>query len=687
MRLPIKTTVDFSSLKLNPSLLKSIEEEGFKQLSPIQEMTLEPILSGKDIFAQAETGSGKTGAFVIPILEQILRDEKSGQIEAHESRYAVLSPTRELAQQTHTVFQKFGKQLGIESCCIVGGESMQKQKTLIGKGVHVLVATPGRFADLIKQKVIALEHCKGVVFDEADRLFDMGFKKDIEFILSKAAPDRQLIMLSATSNMDVLRTAYKFKSHPEELKLNEDSLLVEHVVHKLAMVSREEKFSLLVNLLREKEDVYAIVFCNTQLQTHTVAEWLIQMGFKAKPISGRMPQNKRTALMKDFRSKDVTILVCTDVAARGLDIKNVNLVINYDLPQEAANYVHRIGRTGRAGEEGHAVSFCAHEDCEFLDPIYDLIESKIDKMDLQDSDFATDICHKPRLDRKTLTLMAPRGNQQREGRQRDKYEGKKQGSQRKDERKRDDHKTQGPDRQTDRQTDRQRPQASSVNKETREVRPRIDRRFFEFEGHGVEAGSSKAMAFFKLEDESLLGHEILEKGRRKFFFFGPQKLKVKYYIKPIYKKLLLPFLINIIKKSNLSLFVKVSFKAPNLFINFSGKDERLLVDNSFELLNAFEQLVITYLQSRITLQRSLKIQLKCAKSSQRPVRKNDDEELIKMAEALKKKVLSSQKAQRMKALNPGERRVIHQHFESDKDVKTSSIGDGRFKKVELSLRA
>lgn len=625
-------------------------------------MTMEPILSGKDIFAQAETGSGKTGAFVIPIIEQILRDNKEGSIGAHESRYVILSPTRELAQQTFKVCNMFGKELGIDSCCIIGGENIEKQKKLIGEGVHILVATPGRMVDLIKQKVVALKECKAVVFDEADRLFEMGFKKDIEFILGSTPKSRQIIMLSATSNQEVLSTVYKFNSHPEELKLNEDSLLVDHLDHKLAMVDQKEKFSLLVSLLRKKEDAYAIVFCNTQFQTHSVAEWLIAMGFKAKPISGRMAQNKRTKLMKDFREKKVTILVCTDVAARGLDIKNVNLVINYDLPQEAANYVHRIGRTGRAGEEGQAISFCAYEDCENLDPIYELIEAKIPKMDLDDDDFAKDICKKPYIDKKSLRVSTDN----RENKHKKKTDHKKDRQPKKDREYKVKEKTQ--------------------NKPVQNPGKRIDRRFFEFTSTSEKIASIKAMEFFKIHDEALLGHEVLEQGSKKYILFGPRETKYKFFIKPIYKKLLLPFLIELVTKMKLDLYVKVAFKPTTLYVNFSGKDEKYLTENKFELLNAFEYIIKNYLQSRVVLHQGLKIQVKCSKGKAQSKDSKDEQRILKIAKSMRKKVLEKNESIKLKPMNSAERRIVHQFFQDDEKIKTSSIGEGKLKQVELSLK-
>ena len=315
-----ETEHTFRDFDLNPELIKGLDKAGFTKPSPIQEMTIKPILEGKDIFAQAETGSGKTGSFAIPILEDLAKHRELTP-EDGEPLYLVLSPTRELAQQTDKVFKEFGTEMGITTVCLIGGESIQKQKELLSKKPHVLVGTPGRILDLLRQKSTSLSKVKGVVFDEADRLFDMGFQKDVEAIVSKAPKSRQLIMVSATSNQEVLRLAYRLHSDPLELRLNVDDLTVDNIDQKLALIDSKEKMPLLVNILRNHKDTYAIVFCNTQIQTHVVAEWLAQLGFPAKAISGALSQNKRTRLMQEFRDRKVTILVCTDVAARGLDIK------------------------------------------------------------------------------------------------------------------------------------------------------------------------------------------------------------------------------------------------------------------------------------------------------------------------------------------------------------------------------
>ena len=669
----INTNTPFSDFGLDTKLLAALSTAGWETASPIQELTIEPILDGKDIFAQAETGSGKTGSFAIPIMEIHLRAD-SPAAEANLPQWLVISPTRELAQQTDSVFTKLGKEIGMNTACVIGGESIEKQIELIKAGTHILVATPGRLADLIKQGEVKLSKVQGVVFDEADRLFDMGFKKEIEFILGKVPKSRQMIMVSATTNLDVLQTAYKFHSHPIELKIESDSLLVDKIDHQLAMVSREEKFALLVGLLRRQEDAYAIVFCNTQFQTHSIAEWLIAMGFKATPISGRLAQNKRTRLMDDFRAKKTTILVCTDVAARGLDIKKVNLVVNYDLPQEAASYVHRIGRTGRAGEEGLAVSFCAFEDCEYLDPITRMIGNPIPRMELTDASFATDLCKKPYINRDSLQLE----EDTRPGRREKKPA-------------RENSKPKAP-----------------TKTETRhapvplDIRPINDKRSFVIDCDSLKKASSEALHFWRLSDEELLGHEIIEQGRKKFIFFGPRKNKYKFFIKPIYKRILTPFIEDIIVRSGLDLQVRVSFKEPLLKVTFSGEDEKMLTEDNANLIMSFEHLIKEFLVPRVRPHKGLKLSVRAQndipqrfdrgpstsnRSDTRPRRNKPDEKtLIAMAEKFKEELYNKNAPVLMKALSPAERRIVHQHLSEDPKIKTSSIGDGRFKQIEISLR-
>lgn len=571
-------------------------------MTPVQELTFGPIVDGKDIFAQAETGSGKTAAFAVPILELLISGDMDIPVSQGRALYIVLSPTRELAQQTHSVFQTLGKPLNITSACIIGGESIEKQKELLGNGAHILVATPGRLADLIRQNQAKVNDCLAVVFDEADRLFDMGFKKEIEFILSEMPNDRQIIMVSATSNYDVLHTAYKYNSHPEELKVNQESILVETIDHNLVMVGSNEKFAFLANLLQKQSDSYAIVFCNTQFNTHLVAEWLKAMGMKASPISGRLPQHKRTKLLADFRSKDVTILVCTDVAARGLDIKDVPLVVNYDMPSEAANYVHRIGRTGRAGKDGKAFSLCAPEDCQYLEPIQEYIGSKIPHYQIADHDLCRSICKRPYIDRKSLRVV-------------DRETGKpiKPSSSPSGRRADDRLSTDKPITQKGRTMTTPEPKTAQARRSERI-------RHLEITTSCPKDLTKKALKHFNIEDEELLKVEVLKQGRKKFIVFGPRHTTYRVEVRPIFKRLLQPFLKGLFEMANLELEARVSFRDPQVRISIAGNDAGLLFRDRCQLLDALDTVIRRYLGQKLNLEENIKILVEGPKKEDRPQR-------------------------------------------------------------------
>ncbi|MBT3236614.1 MAG: DEAD/DEAH box helicase [Bdellovibrionales bacterium] len=671
--------------------MHTVNQGGLLNASLIQDIAIEPILAGEDISIQAKTGSGKTAAFAIPIIEQLLRREDGDGDNcptANAPLYVVLSPTRELAGQTNQVFKNFGDQLKLSTVCMVGGESIEKQKELVAKGVHIIVATPGRLKDLINQKVVKLDSCCGVVFDEADRLFDMGFKPDIEYILNHVPVERQLVMLSATTNMDVLRTAYRYKSHPMELKVGEDGLMVEHIDHQIAMISQKEKMSFLVHLLRQQENVYGLVFCNTQYMTHTVAEWLKKMNFKAQAISGRLPQGKRNSLMRDFRSREITILVSTDVAARGLDIEDIGLVINYDLPNEAANYVHRIGRTGRAGKSGLAVSFCAHEDCEYLDAIYDFIGAKIPKMDISDDDFATDLCRRPHIDQRTLKVSESTSQEHRPTRTRTKQRPPNHNKSDEDKPQRQ-RRAQGPKIEQHRQdvATKKLPGEQMTAKES----DKPDRRFFEITSSNQQEADQLAMSALRITDPGLLGHTVLEEGRKKYLLFGPKEVSYQYFIRPIYKRLLTPFITQMLELAQLELTVRVSFSNPTLKVNFVGKDAELLRQNGGEMLRAFEYLIKTYVGRRVRPHRGIRYVVRSyteeLERDSRPRGEKSDSYLLKLIEKSSQQVLEQGAPVQLKPLNPKDRRFVHQQLsDGNSRFKTTSIGDGRFKRIEISMK-
>lgn len=709
----IENTISFSEFGLDAQLVANLNTIGFEKSSPIQEQTIPLILNGEDIFAQAETGSGKTGAFAIPMIQKIVQEKAKSD---KKFLALVLSPTRELAQQTHKAFETLGKDL-VNSACLIGGENIKKQKETLQGGIDVLVGTPGRICDLARQRDIDFREIQSIIFDEADRLFDMGFKKEIESILKLAPKSRQLVMVSATTNLDVLQTAYRFHSRPKEISLSEDSLLVDNIDHKIAMISNEEKFPFLVNVLRKMPDAYAIVFCNTQIQTHRVAHWLKAMNFKASPISGRLTQNKRNRLMEEFRSKDVTILVCTDVAARGLDIKDVNLVVNFDLPSEAANYVHRIGRTGRAGESGEAISLCAYEDCEHLEHITTLIEVNIPKMDIEDSDFATDICPEPKLDMKTLNLKSDRPKKERNTR----------------------HKN-------DRKTNKNNKENNNHNKKKQmKTEKRIPMTPFEITTTSFVDAQNAAKMHFNLDDLEKLNHNILKKGSKKFLLFGPQEVTYEFTVqrsdqkrnrkaKNIQSKktdkkreakmtettemtevstelnadqLKVKNIANeIIDKMHLEIERNFYMKGDTLHCELTGEDVGLFLTNRKALLISVETLVrqIIFRQDDLNNETRVRFTAKGTNSrsndkgprrgkgpkGDRKPRNNyenslPDAELEKMANELKDLVLETGQDQLSKPLNAKERRIIHTTLQDMSSIETESMGDGRLKQVRVYI--
>ncbi len=662
---------NFRDFDLIEPLQAAIDKTGFETPTPVQALSIPLVLNGKDVFAQAETGSGKTGAFAIPIIQNFLKDEKG----AKRGRCIVLSPTRELAQQTFSVFELFGRDAGVKSVCVIGGENIDKQRSVIEDGAAVIVATPGRLVDLARQKILSLEDCEVLVFDEADRLFDMGFQTEIEYILGLVPQTRQLIMVSATGRQDVLRTAYRYGSSPEEICLNDEGLLVDHIDHKVAMISTDEKMPFLIQRLRNAPEAYAIIFCNTQYYTHLVAEWLQKDGLGAQAISGRLSQSRRSKLMEDFRDRKSPILVCTDVAARGLDIKNVNLVINFDIPQEAANYVHRIGRTGRAGADGEAISLCAFEDCENLEAIYRYIDAKIPKIELVESDFATDLPPKPRLDHKTLKVRTEHHSEKRSEKysERQKTTNIAKISKNKPQPARQQAPKEGPRAASNKE---RQVMASKQNTKTGSNDPRS----FLITTANEKDAFRQARLSFGLLDDDLLRFEITEKRKKKFFFFGPQEKTYRFTLKPFYKKLLTPFLMEVIKRAGLELHVRVSYKSPQVNVNFTGDDGGLLLKNGRELMHAFEQLSKTFLSRKLYLPKNIRISLRYQDQ------RRQEEELLGLADKIKQQVLETEEAVLLRPLNSAERRLVHQHLGTDDQVKTISVGEGKFKRIEVSLR-
>ena len=341
--------VSFEELGLNLSIVKAVKEIGMENPFPIQEHCIPLILKGKDVIGQAHTGTGKTAAFSLPIISSL---KSRGPIQA-----LVLVPTRELAMQVSTEIRKFSKYVGIRSLAIYGGQSINIQKDQLRRGVQIIVATPGRLIDHLKQGTIQLEDVKFVVLDEADRMLDMGFIDDIKFILFYVNERRQTCLFSATMPIEILRLSREYMKEPEQVRLNEDEISLETIDQSYLIVEEREKFKHLCNFIKNREKgQQTIVFVATKQRTQRIADDLNKEGFKVITIHGDLSQRQRDYSMNRFKNGSEDILVATDIAARGIDVPTVGNIINYDIPEDPVIYFHRIGRTARAGASGKAIS-------------------------------------------------------------------------------------------------------------------------------------------------------------------------------------------------------------------------------------------------------------------------------------------------------------------------------------------
>jgi len=374
------TDVTFSSFDLHPELLAGLESAGFTRCTPIQALTLPVALAGRDVAGQAQTGTGKTLAFLVAVMNRLLTRPALAERKPEDPRALILAPTRELAIQIHKDAVKFGSHLGLRFALVYGGVDYDKQRELLQQGVDVIIATPGRLIDYVKQhKVVSLHACEVCVLDEADRMFDLGFIKDIRFLLRRmpVRTERQTLLFSATLSHRVLELAYEHMNEPEKLVVEAETVTAARVRQKLYYPADEEKLPLLLGLLSRSEGARTMVFVNTKVYVERVARALEKAGYRVGVLSGDVPQKKRETLLNRFQKGQLEILVATDVAARGLHIDGIKYVYNYDLPFDAEDYVHRIGRTARLGEEGDAISFACERYAMSLPDIEAYIEQKI----------------------------------------------------------------------------------------------------------------------------------------------------------------------------------------------------------------------------------------------------------------------------------------------------------------------
>jgi ATP-dependent RNA helicase DeaD len=367
-----KLTIKFEELGLSTEIIKALKENGFEAPFPIQQEAIPFILRGIDVIGQAHTGTGKTAAFALPILTKIRR---RGPLQA-----VIVAPTRELALQVTAEFEKFARYTGIRVVSIYGGQSIGIQYKQLRKGVQIVVATPGRLIDHVKRRSISLKEVRFAVLDEADRMLDMGFVDDIEYILSYMREDRHTCLFSATMPREVLRLAQEYMVDPKEIRLNEKELSLDTIDQSYLVVHENEKFKHLCNFIRNKNERQTIVFAATKQRTHRLASELKQEGFKAITMHGDLSQGQRDNAMYKFRKGFEDILVATDIAARGIDVPAVGHVINYDIPADPLIYFHRIGRTARAGGAGKAISLVSQDRVDDFGRILKTTEKPIHKL-------------------------------------------------------------------------------------------------------------------------------------------------------------------------------------------------------------------------------------------------------------------------------------------------------------------
>lgn len=400
----------FSEIQLHPILQANLDKIGFVDCTQIQDQAIPVLRKGRDVAGLAQTGTGKTGAFLIPLIDRILKATHADTALAESETVAfnewkkrqyvlILVPTRELAEQVYENAKKFLENTGMNCVSIYGGTSYDKQVAGLKAGAEFVIATPGRLIDLHKEHMADLGLVRAIVFDEADRMFDMGFKDDMKFILRRVPRDRQFLVFSATLNFDVLNVAYEFGADPVEVNISRDQAKADNVKDFILHVGHTDKPQFLLSILKKHEPKQAIIFSNFKHNVEKIARFLNDNGVPAVGISSLLTQAQRNRVMEQFKGdNDRNILVATDVAARGLDILGVDLVANYELPDDAENYVHRIGRTGRAGATGQAFSLVCDRDVDALQRIEEYLKHKVEAIWLEDSEMVADVKPFPRDD-------------------------------------------------------------------------------------------------------------------------------------------------------------------------------------------------------------------------------------------------------------------------------------------------
>jgi len=367
----------FENLNIIEPIKRALKTEGYTKATPIQEKAIPELLKGIDLLGCAQTGTGKTAAFAIPILQGLSSESKNSEGKKRQIKALIVAPTRELAIQIGDSFKTYGRHLGLKTLVIYGGVSQNPQTKILGSGVDILVATPGRLLDLVNQRFVSLKNIKYFVLDEADQMLDMGMIEDVKKIIKYIPASRQTMFFSATMPKEIAKLADSILKDPMKVEITPVSSTVDIIDQSVYYVNQSNKINLLLHLLKNKSIVSALVFSRTKHGANKIVRSLEMAGLNAQAIHGNKSQNARQLALNNFKEGKIRILVATDIAARGIDIDELSHVVNYDLPEVPETYVHRIGRTGRAGLGGTAISFCSEEEKPLLMAIQKLISKSV----------------------------------------------------------------------------------------------------------------------------------------------------------------------------------------------------------------------------------------------------------------------------------------------------------------------
>lgn len=379
----------FDDYRISPEIKKNLQTLGFRRPTDIQYKAITPILKGDDVLAIAQTGTGKTAAFAIPVIDLIHQQKKSSRSEFLSC--LVMVPTRELALQITEVFHSIGQHTRVNTACVFGGVDQDPQISRLKNGIDILVATPGRMFDLVSQGHLNLENVKTLVLDEADHMLALGFIKDIRQLIHRLPKKRQTLFFSATINPEIKELAYSLVVNPIRIEISPKNPVAKNVTHSVAFIGMDDKRFFLERLIKENEESKILVFVRTKVRAERVFKALERVSIKSMTIHGDKEQKDRLEVMSRFKSGETKVLIATDVSARGIDIPDVDFVVNYDLPEVAENYVHRVGRTGRGIKKGLAVSFCSPEEKPVLQEIEAFLDQKINVLTIDKEEYTTTI--------------------------------------------------------------------------------------------------------------------------------------------------------------------------------------------------------------------------------------------------------------------------------------------------------